>query len=915
MRKLLAGALSVVALSCGSSQPPPSRAAAPPSSLPKATPPPPLPAESTPLGKLPTDVRPLHEVIALDVDPATDRFTGTAQIDLELDHARDVLWLHGRGLAVTSTVVEISSGDRLSATWTQVDPSGVVRVALPRAIGPGKATLRVAFGASYDPSLVGVYRVPGKHDAGASAVFSKFEAIYARRAFPCFDEPSFKVPFDVMLTIPLADVAVGNMPIERSSNVSPGWKQVRFATTPPLPTYLVAFAVGPFDSRASTIAPSELRAAPLPLGAIAMMGRGDETAYALAQAPALVAEEERYFGVAFPYPKLDLVAVPDFQSGAMENAGAITFRDSLLLVDEKTATLGQRISVASVIAHEVAHQWFGDLVTMPWWNDLWLNEGFASFMATRTLRTVKPELEPDLSRVDSTDDVMNTDALASARRVRQPIESTNDITNAFDGITYQKGEAVLTMLEHTLGEETFRRGVHRFLSAHLLKNATTDDLVAALSAEAGRDIGPLASTFLDQPGVPLVAAKVTCDGGKGHVALEQSQWRAVGSSGADETWKIPVCIRAGFGDRVEEQCTELDAHAGSLELSSCPDWVMPNAEASGYYRFTLAGDDLAHLRTLGTKHLSTAERLAFAENLDAAFRSASLPAADVLRALAVLSKDGHGAVATAPIDLYSYVLDFALDDTLRSAMREYIDQLYAPTVKSLGWASSPAEKPWQRLLRSRLLAFLALGTEDKSTLDAAAKLGRAYLGIGGDGKLHPEAVDADLAGIALSAAARKGDAKFFDALLQRLAESQDAPLRRRLLGAMANVRDPALVQRALDIALDPQLRANERLFTLASLLDAVPTRDVAWAWLKAHFDALAPLLPDRFGGALPGIPRFCDAEHADDLRAFFTPRVEKLTGGPRNLAQALERTEQCRLRAAAQAASARQFVIALGALR
>jgi alanyl aminopeptidase len=867
-------------------------------------PPPATPSEPVPLGPLPADVRPTHEALALEIDPEAERFGGTADIALRLAHPRDQLWLHGRGLAVTSVTVATSSGAKLAARWDEVDPNGVARVTLPSAVS-GDVTLHIAFDAAYDAQLVGVYRVPA---AGGAAVFSKFEAIYARRAFPCFDEPAFKVPFDITLTVPTADAVIGNMPVASEAAAGPK-KRVRFATTPPLPSYLVAFAVGPFELRHTTLAPGPDRATPLPIGAVALRGRGKDTAYALAEEPALLAEQERYFGVAFPYPKLDLVAVPDFQSGAMENAGAITFRDSQLLVDDQINSLGQRIAVTHVLAHETAHQWFGDLVTMRWWDDLWLNEGFATFLAARTLRAVRPAFEADLQAVSSVNTVMTVDGLASARRIRQPIETTHDITNAFDGITYEKGAAVLAMLEHFIGDEPFRRGLHDFLVAHATGNATTDELVQALSAAAGRDLGPLVGSFIDQPGVPVVAARLRCDAGHGRVELAQARWRSVGSAiSGDATWMIPVCVRAGFGKRVEQACTVLTARTGSLELPACADWMMPNAQAAGYYRSTMTAEDLARLRDRGTQQLSVVERVMLAHDLEAAFRSGASPGGDVLRALEPLARDALGAVALVPLGLLGFADMYIVDGKQRDVLRANIARLYAPAVALLGWKPSAAEPPWRRLFRTNLLTFLALQIEEPAVLAAAARLGRQVLGVDRDHRRHPGATAPDLADLALAAAARTGGAEVFDAILDGFARSEDAQLRQRSLAALASTRDPALVGRALDLALDPRLRQNERLVALKVLLGSLATRDPAWAWLTAHFDALVVLLPDRFGGQLPAMLTMCDEQRIEQVRAFFTPRVDKLTGGPRNLAQALEAAEQCAARVLAQRDSVQRYV-------
>jgi alanyl aminopeptidase len=849
-------------------------------------------SEPVPLGPLPGDVRLTHESLALTVDPASDRFGGTAELALHLTEPRDRIWLHGRGLTVSAATLRVAGtpDTALPARWDEVDPTGVVRLTLPKVVS-GDVTLQVAFTAAYDAQLVGVYRV---QTSAGPAVFSKFEAIYARRAFPCFDEPAFKVPFDVTLTVPDGQLVIGNMPIAEEAAAGPGRTQIRFLTTPPLPSYLVAFAVGPFEARATTLSPGPSRAKPLPIGAVAVRGRGAATGYALAATPALVAEQERYFGLGFPFPKLDLVAVPDFQSGAMENAGAITFRDSALLVDDRVTSLEQRIAVTSVIAHETAHQWFGDLVTMPWWDDLWLNEGFATFLATRTLRQVRPELEAELKASYGIDTVMALDSLASARRIRQPIETTHDITNAFDGITYEKGAAVLAMLEHFLGDEPFRRGLHDFLAAHAGGNATTADLLDALATASGQALGPLVSSFLEQPGVPSVAVALHCERGRGRVELSQSRWRAVGSTvAAASPWTIPVCVRAGHGGRVETTCTVLGEPTGGIDLAVCPDWILPNADAAGYYRMALSSDLVERLRHGGIRQLSVVERVRLAHDLAAAFRSAALPGDEVLRALEPVAADAHGAVAQAPLGLFGFVNEFMVEGAAQKALRAHLAALYAPAVARLGWRPAPHDRPWNRLFRTALLEALALTVEDPAVLGEAARLGRRLLGADRDHVRHPDAVAPDLASVALQAAARTGGAEVFDALVRELAGSEDAQLRQRMLVALGSSREPALVTRALDLSLDPRLRQNERLVALGRLLGERATRDASWAWLKQHFDALVVLLPDRYGAQIPGFLRVCDAQRAEELRAFFAPRIDGLTGGPRKLAQVLEAAQQC----------------------
>ncbi|HET7505075.1 MAG TPA: M1 family aminopeptidase [Kofleriaceae bacterium] len=866
------------------------------------SPPAPVP-EPVPLGPLPDGVRPVHESLALEIDPGAAGYRGTAEIALHFDRPSDHVWLHGRGLTVGTVELQTASGARLAARWDERDPLGVVRVTLPSAVS-GDATLRVAFEAGYDAQLVGVYRV--KTSAGP-AVFTKFEAIYARRAFPCFDEPAFKIPYDIALTVPRADVVVGNMPIARETP-GPTTRRVELATTPPLPSYLVAFAVGPFDSHGTTLPPASMRQATLPVGAVAMRGRGSETRYALAEEKDVLIEQERYFDVAFPYPKLDLVAAPDYQSGAMENAGAITFRDSQLLVDDRVASLERQISVTGILAHETAHQWFGDLVTMRWWDDLWLNEGFATFFATRTMRVVRPQMEAELRAAMQTDSVMANDSLASARRIRQPIETAHDITNAFDTITYDKGAAVLAMVEHFIGDQQFQRGLHAFLTEHLTGNASTGDLVRALSTAAGRDLAPLVGSFIDQPGVPVVTARPRCEAGRGSVELTQARWRPVGSKlASDARWTIPVCVRAGVGQGVADVCTLLDAPTGSLALPGCASWVAPNAQGAGYYRSALAPRELNQLLAHAAQ-LSVVERVTLANDLAAAFRSASMPGGDVLRALERFAGDRHGAVAQIPLQLFGFVDSHLVEGKQRARLRAHVAKLYAPAVRSLGWKASPGELPRQRLFRATLLESLALQLEVPAVLDEAARRGRQVLGLD-PGRARPsEAVDPDLAALVRAAAVRRGGAAAFDALVAELSSSEDALVRQRALEALASTRDPVLVGRALDLALDPQLRQTERVVALGILLAAIETRDQAWTWLKAHFDELAPMLPDRFAGRIPGQIDLCDAARTADVSAFFASRVDKLTGGPRILAQAIESAELCAAQVAAQQGSVRAYV-------
>jgi alanyl aminopeptidase len=823
--------------------------------------------------------------------------------------ATETLWLHGRDLAVQSARVQDQSGEPLSARWHVADESGVVALHLPRSVGPGDVNVRISYEAPFSTTLRGLYRVEAGGDAYA---FTQFEPIAARRAFPGFDEPRFRAPFDVTLTVRQEHVAIASTPVVQEEMLDGGLKRVRFATTPPLPTYLLAFAVGPLDVvEAPPIPPSGPRARALPFRGAAVRGRGPELAYALERTPPLLEALEAYFGSEYPFAKLDVIAVPDFGAGAMENVGAITFREALLLLDEEEAPEWQRRAFASVMAHELAHQWFGNLVTLAWWDDIWLNEAFATWMAARAVEAAHPEHQPGLRHLERVLRAMDADSLVSARQIRQPIQSNHDIRNAFDAITYSKGGGVLSMFERWIGRERFRQGIRDYLEEHRFGIATSSDLLSALTRAAGRDVETPFRTFLEQPGVPFVETAVRCEEAGASLALRQSRYLPVGSSGSrDAVWQVPVCARFASADPTGETCTLLTEAEGNLALDAptCPDWVLPNADGAGYYRWALAAPDAARLGHDGVPRLSARERLSFADGLDAAFHAGALPAPQVFGSLALLAEDPARPVAEAPMALLRLAREHLVDATLRPRVEAFAASLYVPTHRRLGWETRNEDDGESRLLRESVIWFLADVADDPDVRREAAERGRRYAGMGGGGVLDPSAVDPELVGTALWVAVQDGGAAVFDALLAHLEASEDAVLRMYLLEALGSTRDPGLAARALNLSLDERVRINETLLTLDSQMFQPRMRAATWDWIEANFDALVTRIgPDR-AGRLVGLARyFCDTASAERVQTFLSPRIDKLGGGPRNLAKTLERIRLCAALVDAQGESTRAF--------
>ncbi|MBI2395738.1 MAG: M1 family metallopeptidase [Deltaproteobacteria bacterium] len=862
------------------------------------------PTAAPPRGKLPTDVQPRHYALELHVDPKGDRFSGRGDIDIDVAHPKRTIYLHGKQLHVGQVSVTPSGGAPIAAHYREVSAAGVAALDLDAVLPAGPAKVHVEWDAAFGRTSRGLYRVQRGGDAYA---FTQFEPLAAREAFPSFDEPVFKTPFDVTLVVPDGMVAVAN-----SKETARAGGRVTFARTAPLPTYLVAWAVGPLDVvDAPPIGPNAVRTAPLPFRALAARGRGKELAYAVAHTGELVATLEDWFGIPYPYDKLDIVAVPD-REGAMENVGLITFGEFLLLIDDRTATLQQRRAYAGVMAHELAHHWFGDLVTTAWWDDTWLNEGFATWMGTRAVQLWRPQYQSESYFVDRVHDAMGVDALVHARAIRQPIESEHDVINAFDAITYQKGAAVLGMFERWMGKDVFQKGVRAYLTKHAHGAAVADDLLAALSAAAGKDVGAAFRTFLDRPGVPLVEARLACDGPP-RVELHQSRYFPLGSSGNPKgSWQLPICVRHPDGAKTVETCTLSTGPDDNIWLATktCPAWVLPNADAAGYFHFVLPKDQLAALTGKAWPKLTPRERLAVADAARVGFARGTAKAGEVLDDLSPLSSDPFPSVAAAPMGIVTSAREWLFDTPLRPNVEGWARKLYGKTGAALGFGApkkSVEESPERTFLRQNVLWFLATIGRDPAVRKEAAAHGRAWIGFGKDDQLHPEAVDPNLAGLALSVAAEDGDAKLFDAILAHLARTDDASVRFRLLSAIGAFRDPTLVARAQALTLDERLHTSELFVPLSVQLGAVETRESAWAWLRTNFDAVVARLSPARAGWLPYHVRFCDPAHADEVEAFFSPRIAALEGGPRNLATSLESMRLCIARRNAHDESLRAF--------
>ncbi|HTR96322.1 MAG TPA: M1 family metallopeptidase, partial [Candidatus Acidoferrales bacterium] len=657
------------------------------------------------------DVVPTFEAVHLRLDADRADYSGWVHVELNVASASSTIRFHADGPTLTRVTV-VQHGDSI-ATQAGEGAEGLRTLTLAKSLEPGAATLDIAFTAPFGTRAVGLYRVTADERGYA---FTQFESSDARRAFPCWDEPGFKIPWQVTLEVPVAHEAVSNTPIERTEPAG-SWKTITFRRTRPLPSYLVAIATGPLEF-------VPVPGTHVPMRIVTVHGKTALAAVAAYDVPRLLAGLERWFGTPYPFEKLDLIAVPDFAYGAMENAGAITFREDALLIDPATATSTQRRSVANVSCHEMAHMWFGDLVTMSWWDDLWLNESFADWMAAKITDQVFPEMNEGLFDLERIQQVMAGDVLPSTIAIRAPATSaTGGLTNV--GLVYSKGNAMLSMFEAYLGPEVFRRGVQEYLKAHAWGNATASDLWRALDAASGSNVSAAMASFTDQPGVAEVRV-VPAEGG---VRLTQTRASPWGVSQAPMTWRIPMVLRYARGGRVDSVRVLLD---GPEKIVALPgrgalDWVMPNAGGHGYYAWSEPDEIMARLSQRATDALSPAERVAFLGNLGLLFDDGEVHGDTYLAALVPFGSDRSPSVVASDLRLLGQARTDLVPDSLADPFAVYVRRTLGPELAKIGYERKPGEDETIGTIRGDLLRWLAHTGRDAAAERYALAAAKRYL--------------------------------------------------------------------------------------------------------------------------------------------------------------------------------------------
>jgi alanyl aminopeptidase len=830
-------------------------------------------ALSTPAAgaRLDRRVVPTFQFVSLRINADEQDYSGNTRIELRVQEPVSVFRLHAEEMPILG--VKLTGVAGAIEVEHEVAEDALLEIRAAQPLSPGDYSLEIAFANGYSTKAVGLYRMENE---GQGYVFTQFEADDAREAFPCWDEPSFKIEWQLAIEVPEGHIAVTNTPVEKES-VEGGWHHYLFRRTKPLPSYLIAVAAGPLET-------VEIPGMSIPASVVTIRGQSHLAQLALETTPAILRALEEYFGTRYPYEKLDLIAIPEYWPGAMEHPGAVTYAAQILLVDPQAASMGQRRTLARVTAHELAHMWFGNLVTMEWWDDLWLNESFADWMGDKIAQQVYPQYNLEVTGLQSSMNVMVGDSRPSAQAIRQPVESTDNRMQNL-GTQYNKGKAVLAMFEQWIGPDAFRAGVLDYINRHRWGNARASDLWQALARASDHDVASAMATFIEQPGVPLVS--VTNESGN-RIRVSQQRFSNWGVEQPNQQWKIPVSLRYSDGTAVHTKMVMLEEEARvvSLDTSGQPAWVLPNANQRGYYRWDVPKEMLRVLATEAQEILNERERVGFIANLSALLDAGVVSGDDYLFALGEYASDAKPMVISGLLGALAKVEVAFVPRELEDSFAQYVRSTLTPALERFGREAKPGEDEEIALFRPQLLRWLGDTGQDESILAYAEELAQRY-------KADATSIDASLAGTALRLSAIRGDRALFDDYKQRFEAAQVPADRARYLGALSGFRDPELIQEALDYTLHGPLRPNELFRIPGGLMGHPPNRDFIFEWLMQSYDEIAQRVPPTFLGFMPFIASGCSAERLAAAQEFFAMPEHQAPGTDVRLAKVSDQVKDC----------------------
>ncbi|MDP5213333.1 M1 family metallopeptidase [Pseudoalteromonas tunicata] len=810
--------------------------------------------------------KPSAQSVSLILDPAQEQFSGSTTITLEVLTKTKIIELNGEDY--NAKLVKLSGDGQCSMTANALK-TGKVQLICAHEINPGNYTLTIDFDAPFNKQSVGLYKTI---DHGTPYLFTQFEMSDARRAFPVFDEPEYKIPFQLNITSPSnLKVFANTEAVKQESNN--GQTTHQFATTKPLPSYLVAFAVGDFEQL-------PVKGMPIEGNIVTTKGKIALGDYAAKHMPAILNALEQYFGIPYVYSKLDSVAVPEFPFGAMENAGLVTYREDILLIDEAHANQNAKQSSVSVIAHELAHQWYGNLVTMKWWNDLWLNEAFASWMAAKVTHQLFPEFESNLSLPQN--NVMDADARLSTKPIRKPIKTEADIMDGL-GLAYSKGSAVLSMVENWIGEDAFQQGIQAYMQQFAFKNAEASDLWTALAKSSKQDVASVLKSFIEQSSFPLL--NITQD--KTKLTIKQTRFANAGVDAPAQLWTVPVVIKYGRGDEVKTAKILLNKPSQIVQLDFEPEWIYPDENAMGYYRWVLPTPQLNALLANAEKVLTPREKRAFISGSDALLSAGLLSGGDLLKTLGQFIDDAHPRVVGMALGYIESQKGVFIDESNEALWQKYISAKAQSAITKYGLVAVKNEDPSISKLRPQLVSLLAFEAKDPAIIATAKQQAQRYLA-------DSTQVDPYLAGTYLKIAAFNGDAALLKAYQTAFETTQDPEKRTNLLVNLSYFKSAALQTEALNYTLGDKVTASDMRYVMGGNLYKKERKALFQQWVMDNYALVSKKLPPF---VLPSLPNYlgggCSQADLDKTTAFFAPKVEEVAGFSRSLSKLNESVTDC----------------------
>ena len=821
--------------------------------------------------RLPTTVVPKRYDLRLEPDLAAATFSGEAVITVDVETTLTEITLNAAELLIQSASVAREGGVPVHGAIALDAAAERARLVFPAAIAPGEWRLTLRFTGVLNDRLHGFYRSTYKDAAGQphTIAATQFEATDARRGFPCWDEPAFKAVFGVTLVVAGNLAAVSNTAVVREEPLGDGRKVIAFADTIRMSTYLVAFVVGELE------ATEPVMVGQTPLRVWCVPGKKHLARFALEIGAFSLDFFERYYGLPYPGDKVDLLAIPDFASGAMENLGAITFRENALLVDEAAASHTELERIADIVAHELAHMWFGDLVTMTWWNGIWLNEAFATFMELLAVDAWKPEWKRWVTFGVSRAAAMGVDGLEATRPIEFEVRKPHDCVAMFDVLTYEKGGSVLRMLEQHLGPDVFREGVRLYLERHRYANAETTDLWKALGDAARQPIPAVMDAWIFKPGYPLITVEPDGTGLK----LSQRRFSYLGGEvDTGQRWRIPVVLRASVKHGYVERRLLLDGDTAAVALPAKADWVVANSGGTGFYRARYAPALLKKLAGAVAK-IAPVERFNLLSDSFALAQAGLMPAAEFLDLTARFTAETDRNVWTALTSSLAFVNRVIRDDQ-RGALEALVRHRVEEAAERLGWEPQEDETELDRQLRGDLLRALGTLGNDEAVQARARTVFARY-------REDEGSVDANVLPAVIAILAASGGEGEYAEFRDRFKRARTPQEEQRYLYALAGFRQPELLRQTLEMTVNGEVRSQDGPFLIRSLLTSVDGRGLAWDFVKGHWETMARQYPESaYRRMYEGVPALVSPEWEGDVRAFFTDN--KIDLGGRTLQQYLE---------------------------